>query len=299
MTEPQLSFGLSLMPAAAGASHVVELAKLADREGLDLIGVPDHSFEGPNLDTWTLLAYLAGVTERVSLFPNVANLPLRPPPLLAKAVASLDVLSGGRATLGLGAGTGHDEIVSMGLPGRTAGQAVSALEEGIEIIRLAWSGEEQVSFEGVHYRLDGYRPGAGPVHRVGVWLGAMRPRMLALTGRLTDGWVVSLPLIAPEDVPEAASAIDRAARSAGRDPTSIRRVYNIPGAITDDEPTPAESQAGRLVGSPDRWIETLTRWARELRFDTFMFVPIDGGADQVTRFAAEVAPGVRAALNDH
>src|SRR5215218_4901332 len=97
-------FGIFPTPEAEHAGRIVEQVLLADRLGLDLVGIQDHPYQRRFLDTWTLLAYLAGRTERVRLFPDVANLPLRHPALLAKAAASLDRLSGGRVELGLGAG---------------------------------------------------------------------------------------------------------------------------------------------------------------------------------------------------
>src|SRR3954451_18412637 len=101
-----LMFGIFLPPDARDAEAVLELGVLADRSGLDLIGVQDHPYNPRFLDTWTLLAVLAARTQRIRLFPDVANLPLRPPAMLAKAAASLDILSGGRVELGLGAGAG-------------------------------------------------------------------------------------------------------------------------------------------------------------------------------------------------
>ena len=99
-----VQFGYFLTPDATDATEVLRRAQVCDRAGYDLIGIQDHPYQWRFLDTWTLLAFLAGQTERVRLFPDVASLPLRPPAMLAKAAASLDVLSGGRIELGLGAG---------------------------------------------------------------------------------------------------------------------------------------------------------------------------------------------------
>src|SRR6266550_8057775 len=109
---------------------------MADEAGLDLIGIQDHPYQRRFLDTWMLMATVLANTQRVRVFPDVANLPLRPPAVLAKAAASLDVLSGGRFELGLGAGAFPDVIASMGGPRRTPGESVEALEEAIDVIRL-------------------------------------------------------------------------------------------------------------------------------------------------------------------
>src|SRR5690606_32092154 len=137
-------------------------------------------------------------TGRVRIFPSVANLPLRPPAVLARAAASLDLLSGGRVELGLGAGTFWDAIAAMGGPRRAPRDAVDALAEAIEVIRALWTPGRGVRFDGAHYRLAGAKPGPVPAHRIGIWLGALKPRMLRLTGRTADGLVVSSPYVPPE-----------------------------------------------------------------------------------------------------
>ena len=90
------------------------MARVADEAGLDLVGIQDHPYQRRFLDTWALMAFVLAQTSRISVFPDVANLPLRPPRMMAKAAASLDVLSGGRFELGLGAGAFWDGIEAMG-----------------------------------------------------------------------------------------------------------------------------------------------------------------------------------------
>ncbi|HUS15507.1 MAG TPA: LLM class flavin-dependent oxidoreductase, partial [Chloroflexia bacterium] len=184
----ELWFGAFLTPSAQQADAVVQVARFADQIGLDLIGIQDHPYQPQFLDTWTLLAALARETERIRLVPDVINLPLRPPAVLAKAAASLDILSGGRVELGLGSGAFFDAVVSMGGPRRRPGEAIDALEEAITILRALWARGRAVTFEGKHYQLRGARPGPVPPHPIGIWLGAYKPRMLRLTGRLADGW---------------------------------------------------------------------------------------------------------------
>ena len=133
-------YGWFLVPDAADPRSLVRDARLAERAGLDLIGIQDHPYQRRYFDTFTLLAALATATERVGLFPDVACLPLRHPAMLAKAAASIDLLSDGRFELGLGAGAFWDAIVAMGGPRRTPGEAVDALEEAIAVLRLLWVG---------------------------------------------------------------------------------------------------------------------------------------------------------------
>ena len=112
----ELQFGVFIPPLAEQADAVVELAELAEVSGLDLVTFQDHPYQPRFLDTWTLLSVIAAKTSTVRLAPNVANLPLRPPAVLARSVASLDILSGGRVELGLGAGAFWDAIEANGRP---------------------------------------------------------------------------------------------------------------------------------------------------------------------------------------
>ena len=282
-----LEFGLSLVPTSADVASNRSLARRADELGLDLIGIQDHPYQWRFLDTWTLIGDLLARTERIRFFPDVANLPLRPPAMVAKQAASLDLLSGGRFELGLGAGAFWEPIAAMGGPVRSGREALEALEEAILIIRAFWSGERTIAFEGKHYSVRGLHPGPPPVHPIGIWLGVGKPRALALTGRLADGWVPSIGWATPDVVPELSQRVDDGAREAGRDPSEIRRVYNISGTIADG-PT-----QGLLDGPPAHWAETLAGFATELGFDTFILWPGEDAPTQLERFASEVVPALK------
>jgi alkanesulfonate monooxygenase SsuD/methylene tetrahydromethanopterin reductase-like flavin-dependent oxidoreductase (luciferase family) len=282
-----LEFALSIVPTSADIELARSLARRADELGLDLIGIQDHPYQWRFLDTWSLMADLLARTERIRVFPDVANLPLRGPAMLAKHAASLDALSGGRFELGLGAGAFWEAIAAMGGPVRSGRDALKSLEEAIHIIRAFWSGERTISFEGEHYSVRGLHPGPAPAHSIGIWLGVGKPRALALTGRLADGWVPSLFWARPARVPEMQRRIDDGAAAAGRDPSEIRRVYNVGGTIADG------STRELLKGPPEHWIETLSGFARELGFDTFVFWPDEEPLRQLERFALEVVPGLR------
>ena len=283
-----LEFGISLVPNRADLDLLGELARRADELGLDLVGIQDHPYQWRYLDTFSLIGDLLARTERIRFFPDVANLPLRLPAVLAKQATSLDVLSGGRFELGLGAGSFWDAIAAMGGPRRSPGKGIDALEEAMHIIRAFWSGARTISFEGTHYSVKGLHPGEPPPHPIGIWLGVGKPRGLALAGRLADGWVPSLSWATPELVPGMTRHIDEAADAAGRDPSEIRRVYNLTGGAVTDGPT-----EGPLQGPAEHWVETLGSFARDLGFDTFVFWPGEDHVAQVERFAREVAPALR------
>lgn len=225
--EGPVKFGVFITPDATHPQRAVDVAVLADELGFDLIGVQDHPYQRRFYDTWTLLVAMAMRTKRITVFPDVANLPLRPPAVLAKAAASLDLLSGGRVELGLGAGGFWDAVKAMGGPVRTPGESVTSLEEAIRVIRAMWTGERGLHVEGKFYRLDGVNSGPVPAHPIGIWVGAYKPRMLNLIGRVADGWVPSLGYVQPADLLHGNERIDAAATAAGRDPKAIRRVLNM------------------------------------------------------------------------
>jgi alkanesulfonate monooxygenase SsuD/methylene tetrahydromethanopterin reductase-like flavin-dependent oxidoreductase (luciferase family) len=280
-----LEFGIFPSPEAAALDDILAMARIADESGLDLIGVQDHPYQRRFLDAWMLMATILARTQRVRVFPDVANLPLRPPAMIAKAAASLDVISGGRFELGLGAGAFWEAVEAMGGHRRSPGEAVSAIEEAIAVIRLMWSNERSVRYAGKHYRLAGVKPGPQPAHPIGIWLGAGGPRMLGLLGREADGWVPSSSWATPDKLPGMNRRIDAAAKEAGRDPADIRRLYNIFGAI--------DSSRELFNGPVEQWVAELTPLVVEHGMDTFIFGPVEDPVRQVRRFAEEVVPAVR------
>jgi alkanesulfonate monooxygenase SsuD/methylene tetrahydromethanopterin reductase-like flavin-dependent oxidoreductase (luciferase family) len=286
-----IEFGFFLIPNADEYPHLIEQAELADRLGLQYIGVQDHPYQQRYLDTLTLLPVLAARTSRISLFPDVANLPLRQPAVLAKAAASLDLMSGGRFELGLGAGAFWDAIWALGGPRRAPGEAVEALEDAIEVIRLLWSGERGLRYDGRHHALRGGHAGPVPPHQIGLWLGAVGPRMLALTGQRADGWIPSSSYVPPTRLPELQAQIDDAAQAAGRDPAEVKRLYNIDGRITTG------TFDGFLDGPVDHWVDTLSDLAVRHGMDTFIFWPREAPVQQLRLFAEEVSPRVRALVS--
>ena len=121
-----LLFGTFITPIAQPPQHAVELSVVADRAGLDLVTFQDHPYQPAFLDTWTLLSYVASRTKQIHVSANVLNLPLRQPAVIARSAASLDLLSGGRFELGIGAGAFWDAIEAMGGRRLTPGQACAS-----------------------------------------------------------------------------------------------------------------------------------------------------------------------------
>lgn len=281
-------FGLNVDPNTGGRAIAERVALVADATGLEYVGIQDHPYNPDFLDTLSVITWLAAKTSRVHLFPNVANLPLRPPAMLAKQAASIDVLSGGRFELGLGAGGFTDAIGGMGGPQRSTGQARAALSEAIDISRASWAGQPY-EYRGSHYEVPAARPGPRPAHEIGIWLGVVGPRAAALVGRKADGWSVSAPYVPPAKLDPLNEIITGAALEAGRDPAGIVRLYNVMGSI-------GEADRDAFNGPVRRWVDALTRLHREHGMTAFVYWPSGDRERQSHVFAGEVVPAVRAAL---
>lgn len=279
----QLRFGYSLVPTAT--DPLIGTAQRIERLGLDYVGIQDHPYQRSFVDTWSLMAMIAASTTTLRIFPDVANLPLRPPAVMAKAAATIDLLSSGRFELGLGAGGFWDAIDAYGGPRRSPRDALGALAEAITVIRKVWSGERNLRFEGTHYRLAGAQAGPVPAHPIGIWLGVYGPRALELAGRAADGWVPSFRGDIGQ-IADMSRRFDDAASAAGRPPGNLRRILNA--TITEG------SSKGMFNGPVDQWTENITEVAVYYRFDTFIFY--GEGDRQLDRFAQEVVPAVRTQL---
>jgi alkanesulfonate monooxygenase SsuD/methylene tetrahydromethanopterin reductase-like flavin-dependent oxidoreductase (luciferase family) len=289
MAQPA-AFGLNVDPNAGGLAIAGRIAAIADSAGLEYVGIQDHPYNADFLDTFTVITWLAARTSHVHLFPNVANLPLRPPAMLAKLAATIDVLSGGRFELGLGAGAFADGIAGLGGPRRTPGEARAALSEAIDIIRASWAAEP-FSFEGTYYQAPGVQPGPPPAHPVGLWLGVKGPRAAGLVGAKADGWSVSAPYVPPEQLTELNDIITAAALEESRDPDQITRLYNVMGLISADD-------QGLFHGPVERWTETLVSLYTDYQMNAFVFWPSGDRERQSRIFAEEVVPAAREALRD-
>lgn len=284
-----LLFGTFVTPSAHDPHGVVDLAVTADRAGLDLVTFQDHPYQPSFLDTQTLLSYVAARTERIHVAGNVTSLPLRPPAVLARAAASLDILSGGRFELGIGAGAFWDGIAAMGGRRLTPAEGVDALREGITLIRELWATDAPggVRLDGDYYRAAGVRRGPEPAHDIAIWVGSYKRRMLELTGTHGDGWLPTIEYIpgGVADLPELNARIDEAAGGAGRSPEDVRRLLNFMRVGF------SPSGRGLLAGPPEAWVEQLAELTLTHGITAFLI----GGDDRAIteRYAAEVAPAVR------
>ena len=288
-----LIFGTFVTPQNQRPQDVVGLARLTERAGLDLVTFMDHPYQPAFLDTWTLLSYVAARTERVRLSGYVLNLPSRPPAVLARAAASLDLLSSGRVELGLGPGDtfAAEAVAAAGGARRTPAQAVTALSEAIDIIRGIWdvSAAGEVRVGGEHYRVTGAMGGPRPAHDISVWVPAGGPRMRRLAGQKADGWISGGLWMTdvPAELAHGNRVIDEAATAAGRDPGEIRRLFDFAGTF-------GANGRGFVQGPPQQWVQQLLPLVMDHGVSVFILVGED--PRMIERWGGEVAPALREAV---
>jgi alkanesulfonate monooxygenase SsuD/methylene tetrahydromethanopterin reductase-like flavin-dependent oxidoreductase (luciferase family)/FAD/FMN-containing dehydrogenase len=268
----ELRFGSFITPTSSNPEQVVDLALVSETSGLDLVSFQDHPYQPALLDAWTLLTWVAARTTRIHVAGNVLNTPLRQPAVLARQAAALDLLSGGRLALGLGAGGFWDAIEAMGVPRLSAGESVEALGEAIDIIRgiLDTDSRSLLRIEGKHHRVNGVKRGPALGRDIPIWVGAYKPRLLRLVGRQADGWLPSQSYLQPGDLMRGNKVIDEAAVAAGRRPDEVVRLLNV---------------------SPDQGVDELVELALDEGISTFIVVT--DSATVIERFGREVAPSVR------
>ena len=285
-----LILGTFITPQNQRPQDVVGLARLTERAGLDLVTFMDHPYNPGFLDTWTLMSYVAAQTERVHLSGYVLNLPSRHPAYLAKAAASLDLLSGGRLELGLGPGDYHvaPEIEAMGGPRRTRPESIRALSEAIEIIRGIWdtSAPDRVHLDGEHYRIPGALRGPEPAHPISLWVPAEGPVARRLVGRKADGWITGAAWMTDveRELAEGNRMVDEAAAEAGRDPRQIRRIFDFHGTF-------GRAGRGMVHGQSEDWVQQLVPLVIERGISVLILIGNDPHA--IERWGTEVGPALR------
>lgn len=210
-------------------STLATIARTADSAGFDSIGVMDHFFQiqmvGPAenemLEGYTTLGFLAANTERARLMTVVTGVHYRHPGLLAKIVTTLDVLSGGRAWLGIGAGWNEEESRGLGVPFPPLGQRFEQLTETLEICLQMWRGDES-PYQGAHFQLE--RPLNSPQSlsrpHPGILIGGSgEQKTLRLVARFAD----ACNLFPTPDVPHKLEVLRAHCEAVGRDYNQIEK----------------------------------------------------------------------------
>ena len=212
------SFTFAGAPDSQLFGRVVELAQAAEAAGVDLVTVMDHFYqigpvgseEEPMLEAYTLLGGIAAKTKRVMLGTMVTGVTYRNPAILAKTVTTLDIVSGGRAMLGIGAAWNDVEHAGYGIGFPAIGEREDRLEEALTICKAMFT-EDRPSFEGRHYSIDRARNNPRPIRPGG-------PRIMVGGG----GEKRTLKIAARFAV------LDRHCEAIGRDPSEILRTVGVP-----------------------------------------------------------------------
>ncbi len=272
---------------------------MADRSGLDVVSLSDHPYFADRLDAYAAMGFVLGATNDITGAVIMTNLLSRPAPILARTVTGLSTISQGRFVLGVGAGGSWEEIVALGVPRLSPGDRVRALEEAIIVVRALSGGGDPVTFDGEFYQVAGLTPAAAPTPPI--WIGALGPKTLAVTGRRADGWVPGhLADWRSALVAESRPIVDEAAAAVGRDPTDVGTIYNVSGRFTREPLPETRDGEGRWIGGTvTQWVEELTFAVLEHRAAAFIYLVAPGDIisdTTVNLWAHEVVPAVREAI---
>lgn len=262
------SFGIKTTPAHLGYEEISRVWREADEiEEIEHAWLWDHLMptygprNGPLLEGWTLLAALAAQTRRIGLGLLVTSNRLRPPAVLAKIAATVDAVSGGRLTMGIGVGGTRQADGAGGVPGQnpiaaeyaaygldlvSPAEGVARLAETCTILRRLWT-EERVDFTGRHYRLRGAYCEPRPPRRPPLLIGGWGTRTLRVVAEHAEVWNVPGP---PHHdlafIRERSAVLDRHCAELGRDPAEITR--SVQFHVTYEDPAAVRATARELLG---------------------------------------------------
>jgi F420-dependent oxidoreductase-like protein len=287
MTEPQQ--GLSY-------AEILDLARTAEETGLEAFFRSDHytSFPGEEglrtTDAWATLAGLARETSRIRLGTLVSPVTFRLPGNLAKVVATVDEMSGGRVELGMGAGWNEQEHAELGLPFPPLRERYDRLEEAVAIVHGLWTEPDGWRYDGVHWQVRGARFAARPArngrrHPPIILGGDGGPRLTRLVARFADEF--NLVSATPERARAAYGRLDAACTEAGRDPGSVTRsaMTGVLLGETETELRDRIRQQLELMGAgdedPDAWLAA--------RRERWILGTPEQAAERITALAAEGA----------
>jgi probable F420-dependent oxidoreductase len=288
---PQYDF-LSPDPGLLGWEPVERAARLAEELGYASLWLSDHLFldrgryggppgRCPGLDPIPLLSAVARATTRVRLGTLTLCAPFRPATITAKQLATLDIVSGGRLTVGIGAGWYEDEFAVAGIPFKGPGERLAHLEEAVHVLR-GMLGGGPFTFDGRYERAAAARLLPLPIQRPGppIWIGGKRNRLLDLAARVADGWN-TVWIWTPDAYRERLTVLHAACDRANRDPATIALSLGLYALVGEDEADLArrferqrseslgaldgttldEYRRGRLVGTVEQVREQVGEWA--------------------------------------
>jgi F420-dependent oxidoreductase-like protein len=311
-----MEFGVQTAPQHVTYPELLAVWQLVEREGFDHAWTFDHFIPifsnplGPCLEGWTTLTALMAQVPRLRAGTLVTGNSYRHPALLANMAAALDVITGGRLEMGIGAGWWEMEYRAYGFDFPPVAQRIHALEESVQIMKALWT-EPRVNFAGRHYTITDALCEPKPVQKphIPLWVGGAGPKLtLRVVARHADGWNTFL---APrEDYQLLLGALERHCEKAGRDPAVIRKSLAAPLVIDTDpgkldaklgnvarqrNTTPEAVRTRTLVGTPADIAAQLLGLADQGVDHVILSVRAPYPDDDLVLFAREVIPRVRAA----
>jgi alkanesulfonate monooxygenase SsuD/methylene tetrahydromethanopterin reductase-like flavin-dependent oxidoreductase (luciferase family) len=278
-----MKFGIHTGPQLCTIDQLRELWRLADTSGFAWVSIWDHFYpaqfsghDGPCLEAVATHTALACETRNVRVGCLVYCVPYRHPAVLAKALVTIDHVSGGRMECGLGAGWHQQEFAAHGIPFLPIGDRLDQLEEAVQIVRSLFDAE-RTSFSGRHFHLDGAYASPKPVQpRPRIWIGGGgEKRLLRMVARHADGW--NIPFVAPDVWGHKNQVLTAWCERERRDPAAILRTVNVGPALAEREsdlPRLEERLAaqfgntlpylrpGMLVGTPEQVVERIAEYQR-------------------------------------
>jgi alkanesulfonate monooxygenase SsuD/methylene tetrahydromethanopterin reductase-like flavin-dependent oxidoreductase (luciferase family) len=274
---PHLTFGLKASQQHSTIDHLRQVWAIADEGGFDSCWAFDHFLPmgraraGDIFEAWTILAAMAQATRQLRIGTLVTGNIYRHPGVLAKMAVTVDHLSAGRLTMGLGAGGDGDADTMLGLPAYPARERIERLGEACEVLKLLWT-EPVTSFAGKYYHLQQALADPKPVQRPHppLWIGSSGERYgLRVVAQHADVWVNAS--LNPDDLTELtrlAGVLDRHCQDIGRDPATIRRAVQF-----------------RLPAGADETMRAAERYV-DAGFTDILFMPYDGGLPRIAALAA-------------
>ena len=278
-------FGIATAPQQVAYRDILRVWREADAiPEIEHAWLFDHLMpiggdpNGPIFEGWTLLSALAGQTGRLRLGLLVTSNRIRPPALLAKIAATVDIVSGGRLDFGIGAGSRTDipwarrEYDAYGLPYHDAGHAVGSLAEACTVIRRLWTEDEPFDFHGSYLNLTGAFGNPKPVQRPHppILIGGRSTATLRVVAEHADVW--NIPGGDIDDAVSRSALLDRFCAKIGRDPASITRSiilpasYDQPGSTRDSIAEAVDAGFPHIIlGLSAPYPDDVARWVtREL-----------------------------------
>jgi F420-dependent oxidoreductase-like protein len=298
------SFGVHTGLQRTTTDELQSLWRRIEELGFDWISIWDHFYAADGtgdphcLEAIACHTALAACTERVRCGSLVYSAGYRHPAVLANAIATIDQLSGGRVTLGLGGGWLQQEYEEYGIEFGTAGERLRKMEESIQCVRGLLT-QDVTDFEGRWFTLSGARCEPKPVQeRLPIWVGGGGEQVtLRIVARHADGW--NMPFVAPEEWARKSGILTEHCERVGRDPAELTRSVNVGMAFSEED---LRAQFGNiaefvrpgvLTGSPDEMVERVGQYVDAGAEWVILAMRAPFDRDGLERFAAEVLPALR------